>query len=88
LPTGRLRVDRDSFEIPDDHPLAVSMNDARMTMRVLAEGFYWSAARVRNLVRGLPDLHAFDDVGARNVRNRILEHQEAFGATWDPFRRT
>jgi len=46
-------------------------------VRILLEGFYYNASRVRDLFResqGLPDLKGFEAAGVRDVRNHLVEH--------------
>jgi hypothetical protein len=47
-------------------------------LRLLLEAFYYSAHRVRDILRDhktdLPGLSAFEAVGVRDVRNHLVEH--------------
>ena len=49
-------------------------------MRMLAEAFYYFAFRIRRIVRGnefpFPGFKSFESVGARDVRNHLIEHPE------------
>ena len=49
-------------------------------MRLLLESFYYSAHRVRDILRDnddvLPGLSSFECGGVRNVRNHLVEHPE------------
>src|ERR1043166_5325175 len=51
-------------------------------LRVLLEAFYWSAHRVRDILRdadeaALPGIGRFESIGVRNVRNHLIEHPDA-----------
>lgn len=47
-------------------------------LRTLLEHFYWSAARLRDLIRDsardLPYVSGFEATGVRDVRNHLVEH--------------
>lgn len=47
-------------------------------LRVLLEAYYYSAHRIRDIVRDnrddLPGLSSFEATGVRNVRNHLIEH--------------
>jgi hypothetical protein len=47
-------------------------------VRILLEAFYYSAHRIRDILRDapqdLPRLSSFETVGVRNVRNHLVEH--------------
>ena len=49
-------------------------------IELLTESFYYLAGRMRTILthssKPLPGLHRFECVGARNVRNKLLEHAE------------
>jgi len=55
-------------------------DEASFEMKLLTEAFYYLAGRVRTILRNaqapLPGLTNFECEGARNVRNKLLEHAE------------
>jgi hypothetical protein len=46
----------------------------KLEIRTIA--FYYFAGRARHVIRRLPKLQKFDSVGARTVRNQLIEHPE------------
>jgi hypothetical protein len=57
-------------------------------VRVLLESFYYSAHRVRDILRdgreALPGVASFEAVGVRNVRNHLVEHPSKKGGVLVP----
>lgn len=57
-------------------------------VRVLLESFYYSAHRVRDILRNgrepLPGVDSFEAVGIRNVRNHLVEHPSKNGGVVVP----
>jgi hypothetical protein len=53
---------------------------AQFEMELLTEAFYYFAGRIRTIIKSpekpLPGLGAFECVGVRNTRNKLLEHAE------------
>jgi hypothetical protein len=47
-------------------------------IEIVTEAFYYSAWRVREVVRSLPGLKSFEATGVRDVRNQLLEHPEKY----------
>lgn len=45
-------------------------------METMAECFYWIAHRTRSVIRFIPKLQNFESKGARDVRNKLIEHPE------------
>jgi hypothetical protein len=51
-------------------------NDLAFEAELFTETFYWTAWRLRNVLRLLPELKNFDVVTTRNARNHLVEHPE------------
>jgi hypothetical protein len=51
-------------------------NDLAFEAELFTETFYWTAWRLRNVLRLLPELKNFDVVSTRNARNHLVEHPE------------
>ena len=49
------------------------------SLEMYTEAFYYLAWRLRQVIRRLPRLEAFDSTGVRTVRNHLLEHPERHG---------
>lgn len=45
-------------------------------LELLTEQFYWCAFRGRTGIQKLPGLKGFEAVGVRNVRNKLIEHND------------
>jgi hypothetical protein len=77
----RLRKDR---QLTSRSIIVPQSSDSRKASRLmfeiemLTESFYYLAGRMRTLLRKgpLPGLKSFECEGARNVRNKLLEHPE------------
>ena len=50
--------------------------DLAFEAELYTETFYWSAWRLRNVIKLLPGLSNFDVVSTRNARNHLVEHPE------------
>ena len=58
------------------------MEELISNIETFTEAFYYFAERMRKILRAgaLPGLTSFDCVGARNVRNHLLEHPEGMSS--------
>jgi len=67
---------------PTDLQLAFPPNEAdrknaiAFEIELFTEAFYWIGARLRTVVRLLPELKGFEAEGVRNTRNKLVEHPE------------
>lgn len=62
----------------------IEINKLMFEIELLTESFYYMAFRMRQLLKHnskpLPELHKFECVGVRNVRNKLIEHPEEKGS--------
>lgn len=72
FPYGRIVVEKS-----DDR---LEMDKLIFEIEMFTESFYYLAGRMRTILKHeskpLPGLNSFESVGARNVRNHLLEHAE------------
>jgi hypothetical protein len=65
-----------SPEHAESERLSALRNDLIFELKLLAEAFYYFAARLIKILQHFPHLKNFDPLGVRNVRNHLIEHPD------------
>jgi hypothetical protein len=64
------------YSVGQGGPVSDRVQALRAALEEKLESFYYSAARIRDLVREIPELEKFDCREITIVRNKLIEHAD------------